>query len=440
MSNVNCPYIFKRGQRKGKRCNKILCTKHTEESPSQPKIQIFTKLIKVPYSDQAQQAQQEDNVKKEVKEKDPIKYEILNLDTTTENKNFIIKHYNNIKKLDSTTSEYYKNQLFIEHSLSIPWNKYYNILDELEDSSTKDFINKIKVEFDKEIHGMDNIKNEIINYVCKFISNPSSTKNNIALYGSAGVCKTKFVKILSKILNIPVKIITLGGVKDSSYLLGHNYTYVEANYGIISQGIIQSKIMNPILYFDELDKVSEMNGGQDIYSILSNITDPTINNNFHDRYFGNLSFDLSKIFYIFTFNDINKINKVLLDRLNVIRIQNPTKQEKIVILEKHCLKDILSNIGIKKNIVFDNECYNYIIEYTDKRIDLKVSSGIRESVRILEKILLEINKEILLEKFPVKSNTLSIIFQDFKTYFEKLEQQFNSSDDNYTDNHSHMYI
>jgi ATP-dependent Lon protease len=104
--------------------------------------------------------------------------------------------------------------------------------------------------------------------------------------------------------------------------------------------------MNPILYFDELDKVSHSDHGQDIYSVLANITDPTVNCNFKDHYFSHLNIDLSKVFYIFTFNDISKVNKILLDRLNVIYIENPSKKDKIIILKSHCLNEIIQNIGL----------------------------------------------------------------------------------------------
>jgi ATP-dependent Lon protease len=221
--------------------------------------------------------------------------------------------------------------------------------------------------------------------------------------------------------------VSLAGAKDSSYFLGHNFTYVESNYGVIIQSIIDSKIMNPILYFDELDKVSNSDTGKDIYSVLSNLTDPTVNSKFTDHYFRGIDFDLSKVFYVFTFNDISKIDKVLLDRLNIIYVKTPKKKEKCKILENYCLKDLLSNIGIKNKIIFDSECYSHLVNYTEMIIDTKVSSGIRESIRILEKILLEINKEILCEILPenMMSNCeIKVSYNTYIKYFNKLKSQF----------------
>lgn len=447
---MECKYVFKKGNCKGQLCNKkncklhILSTSQNTPTPKLSKSKVVTVNVTIPQSKNNSELQTlanniidiDKSLKKRVINEDNIKQQILDLDTSINNKTTIMKQFLNIKKLDINSTEYYKNQLYIDQAILIPWSKCYNIRDQIGINNNyltldqhihdkvlvRNFIQNISDELDKSIFGMENVKNEIINYVCKFITNPHSQKNNIALYGSAGVCKTKFIKVLSKALNLPMKIISLGGMKDSSYLLGHNQTYQDSKCGIIVQSVIESNVINPILYFDELDKVSNTECGQDIYSVLSNLTDPTINSNFKDRYFSNLSIDLSKVFYVFTFNDISKINKVLLDRLNVVYVSNPTKKEKTIILKNYCLQDIRENIGIPFEIEFDNECYSLVIDYTDKNIDSRVSSGIRESMRILEKIMLEINKEILLNKFDMSK--LIIDTKNFTKYFNKLKAQF----------------
>jgi len=448
---MECKYIFKKGHRKGQMCGERDCQLHNL-TPSLPNSnKVVTVSVTIPQSENnpkkeleqlaEKKAEIEKSIKKRIVHEENIKQKILELDTSIENKTNIMKQFLNIKKLDINTTEYYKNQLYIEQAMLIPWSKSYNIrgqvginhqcfqnftLDNYMNDKIliKNFIENVKKELDESIYGMENVKNEIINYVCKFITNPHSQKNNIALYGSAGVCKTKFIKILSNALNLPLKIISLGGMKDSSYLLGHSQTYQDSKCGIIIQSIIESKIINPILYFDELDKVSHSEYGQDIYSVLSNLTDPTINSCFKDRYFSNLSVDLSKVFYVFTFNDISKINKVLLDRLNVIYVPNPSKQEKVIILKNYCLSDIKKNIGIPLHIEFDDECFISIIDYTNKNVDARISSGIRESVRILEKIILEINKEILLNFSENINDTIFINIDTFNNYFYKLKNQF----------------
>lgn len=452
---MECKYIFKKGNRKGQACGEIKCQLHHLNMPQNPLIDNSSPQShgnsKKELELLAEKGSEiEKSVKKRLINDENVKQKILDLETSIDNKKCIMKQFLNIKKLDINTSEYYKNRVYIDQALLIPWNKYYNIRDQIginrhyftldehirDKILVKNFIENIKKELDESIFGMENVKNEIINYVCKFITNPHSQKNNIALYGSAGVCKTKFIKVLSKALNLPLKIISLGGMKDSSYLLGHSQTYQDSKCGIVIQSIIESKIINPILYFDELDKVSNSEYGQDIYSVLSNLTDPTINSNFKDRYFSNLSLDLSKVFYVFTFNDISKINKVLLDRLNVVYVSNPTKKEKVTILKNYCLQDIKENVGIPLEIDFDNDCYSIVIDYTDKNIDSRVSSGIRESMRILEKVVLEINKEILLNNFDTHKLTINI--KEFTQYFNKLKSQFIFTESD--DPPCHMYV
>jgi len=297
---------------------------------------------------------------------------------------------------------------------------------------------------------MESVKNEIINVVCKFITNPHSNRNNIALYGPAGVGKSKFIKILSDILQLPMKTISLGGIKDSSFFLGHGYVYVESGPGKILQNVIDSKISNPILYFDELDKVSETDNGKDIFSFLCYLTDPTQNTTFTDHYFYGMHFDLSKIFYVFTFNDINKIDKILLDRLNIIKIDCPSDNDIIDIIEKHCIPEIVTNIGINYKISFRKDNIQNIINYCKESFDKSITSGIREYYRIIEKIILELNKTILLypesilhtdqnksKKEKLKKEKDLIITETlFKTLFNKIENQINIS----KTNHNYMYI
>jgi ATP-dependent Lon protease len=451
-----CTYIFKKGKKKGKNCkqlchfNNIFCKSHINTNIKTDKtvfpiIQVYKKIKKdavenknltVPTSDQNKTISPIIQVYKKIQE-DVIENKILTLPTSDQNKTTIFKHYNNMKKSDQNSTEYYKNQIFVDTALNYPWDKRYNINDIIKNKSIPEFLESLKNRLDNEIHGMESVKNEIMNVVCKFITNPNSNRNNIALYGPAGVGKSKFIKILSDILKLPLKTISLGGVRDSSFFLGHGYVYVESGPGKILQNVIDSNIQNPVMYFDELDKVSETDNGKDIFSFLCYLTDPTENNHFSDHYFYGMNFDLSKIFYVFTFNDINKIDKILLDRLNIIKVDCPSEDEIITIVEKHCVPEIIKNIGINKKITFERANLKYILNYCKNSIDKIVTSGVREYYRIIEKILLELNKDILLD---VDKYTNDIVINNtlFSNLFEKIKHQINC----YLQNGfaSHMYI
>lgn len=426
-----CNYIFIKGKRKGQTCNLPIfqntdrCFKHIKTDGNIPIIRI---------TDQSNST---------IIEEDALRQRILNLDTSAENKSVILKHYNNMKRVDPNSTEYYKNNIFVDLALSYPWKSVFDINDILKTTDIKTFIYYIKTSFDNEIYGMEYVKDEIINLVCKMITNPHSNRNNIALYGAAGVGKSKFIKILSDVLGIPMKVISLGGIKDSSFFLGHGYVYVESNPGKILQNIIDSKVQNPIIYFDELDKISD--NGRDIHSFLSYLTDPTQNTEFTDHYFYGMKFDLSKVLYVFTFNDISRVDKILLDRLNIIHINTPTDDEIITILYKHCIPEIIKNIGIKYKIYFSHEQIQSIIKHFKNSFDKTVSSGVREYYRIIEKILLFVNRDILLQdtsclaQLDDSNEQLSITDTYFNKYLDLIKQQI-KKDETEDISIQHMYL
>ncbi|NDC95367.1 AAA family ATPase, partial [bacterium] len=376
----DCIYIYKRGPKKGSKCavacvgDAHYCVKHNKRGGQS----VLTVL------------EANKKINKKIQE-EILRDRILNLETTIENKAIIMRHFYNMKRLDMNSSEYYKNQLFVDNCISFPWNSYFNMQKVVESTGVSAFIRYLQSQLDSNIYGMQSVKNEIINVVCKMISNPLSNRNNIALHGKAGIAKSKIVKVLSDVLGIPMKTISLGGIKDSSFFLGHGYVYVESGPGKILQNIIDSKISNPIVYFDELDKVSETVNGKDIYSFLCYLTDPTQNNEFTDHYFYGMKFDLSRVLYVFTFNDIDKIDKVLLDRLNVIYVDTPSENDTIHILSEYNIPEIVSNIGIKRHLKLEKESIKTVIQFGKSFVDLTVSSGIRVYYRIIEKVFLEIN-------------------------------------------------
>ncbi|NBP00290.1 MAG: AAA family ATPase [Proteobacteria bacterium] len=409
---THCNYVYKKGPRKGLTCgetcsdNKTFCRKHAQTNTNNHLLNILEVNKKV-----------NRRIQEEI-----LRDRILSLQTTIENKSVIMRHFYNMKRLDTNSSEYYKNQMFVDSCMSFPWNTHFNMQKVVESTGVSAFIRYLQSHLDAEIYGMASVKNEIINVVCKMITNPMSNRNNIALYGKAGIAKSKIIQVLSNVLGIPMKTISLGGIKDSSFFLGHGYVYVESGPGKILQNVIDSKVSNPIIYFDELDKVSETPNGKDIYSFLCYLTDPTQNNEFTDHYFYGMKFDLSKVLYVFTFNDITKVDKVLLDRLNVIYVHPPKASDIMHILNAYSVPEITKNIGLNVNITLSTESLQEVITFSKNYIDFNVSSGIREYYRVIEKVFLEINKSILLGLNVSLTDTFS--HSDFSSYFSKVKDQF----------------
>ena len=140
--------------------------------------------------------------------------------------------------------------------------------------------------------------------------------------------------MISKALNRPFAFIPLGGASDSSFFNGHCYTYEGSNWGRIVQILQDSKCMNPVFYFDELDKISDTHKGEEIVHLLTHLTDSSQNTLFQDNYYPGIYLDLSKALFIFSYNDESKINKILKDRMYTINTKGFKTGDKINITRK----------------------------------------------------------------------------------------------------------
>ena len=192
---------------------------------------------------------------------------------------------------------------------------------------------------------------------------------------------------ISKILNREFAFIPLGGATDSSYLEGHSYTYEGSTWGKIVDILIRSKSMNPVIYFDELDKISETPKGEEIIGILTHLTDTTQNSQFHDKYFAEIDFDLSKCLFIFSYNDPLKVNPILLDRMYKIKTTGYQVKDKIVIAKNYLIPKIRYEVNFKEgDIIIPDATLNYIIDnYTEKE------DGVRNLKRCIEIIYKKLN-------------------------------------------------
>jgi ATP-dependent Lon protease len=202
-------------------------------------------------------------------------------------------------------------------------------------------------------------------------------------------------KGLSKCLNDkngesrPFAFIALGGSSNGSILDGHNYTYVGSTWGKIVDILIENKCMNPIIFIDELDKVSKTEHGKEIIGILTHLVDSTQNDGFQDKYFSNIDLDLSKALFVFSYNDAELIDKILLDRIHRIKFDNLLLDDKIVVVKDFLLPELYTKFGLENIIVIDDENIKFIIEtYTNE-------PGVRKLKEILFEIISTINLDLL---------------------------------------------
>lgn len=319
----------------------------------------------------------------------PLRYKILKSNMSQNVKSLLLKKLDMYETMNSHSSEYHKLTKFFNGLLKIPFSKYVNLKVNSQNSYSKInlFINNLNKNLDKCVYGNDEAKKTIIRTISKWITNPSSTTNSIGLCGPPGVGKTSLIKNgLSKALDIPFSFVPLGGSTNASVLEGHDYTWEGSKWGKIVDILMEKQCMNPIIFFDELDKVSETKAGEEIYSILTHITDTTQNTSFCDKYFNGVDIDLSKCLFIFSFNDENKINPILRDRITMVKLRGFDIEEKIHIATKFSIPNICKNIGFDiKNVKFEKDTLRYIIKtYCNEE-------GVRKLEKCIEHILLQLN-------------------------------------------------
>jgi hypothetical protein len=194
---------------------------------------------------------------------------------------------------------------------------------------------------------------------------------------------------ISKILGREFAFIALGGAGDSSFLEGHSYTYEGSTWGKIVQILMDSKCMNPVIYFDELDKISDSSRGQEIIGILTHLTDTSQNNQYHDKYFSELDFDLSKCLFIFSYNDENMVNPILKDRMYRIQTKGYDAKEKIVIARNYLLPKIREQVNFNEtDVIIPDDTIQYIVGNQQLT---KNEDGVRNLKRCLEIIYTKLN-------------------------------------------------
>ena len=333
--------------------------------------------------------------------KEPLRFKFLSLNTTIENKIAILRKYEEFMKLSTFSSEYSKLGKWITSVSQLPLGIYKEIN---EDNNIPKFLKNIQINLDKVIYGHSETKEQIVRILAQLISNPDAKGYVIGIQGSMGVGKTKFIKDgIAKVIGFPLAFIALGGCSDSNYLKGHSYTYEGSTYGKIAEQLIKTKIMNPIFFFDELDKVAEDRHGDEIINTLIHITDATQNEKFTDKYFDELDIDLSKSIIFFTFNDIKKVNPILRDRMIVINIDKYSREDKLKLTKHSLLENIYKSFNFKDNDVeLTDEMIYYIIDNTTQE------DGVRNLQRNINNIYsyINMNKYIFIDgktiKFPFK--------------------------------------
>jgi ATP-dependent Lon protease len=299
-------------------------------------------------------------------------------------------------------------------------------------NSMKSEIDRIKFTLDECIYAHTSAKTQIFKIISQWI-NGEQKGYCFGFEGAPGIGKTSLAK---KGLSIclkdeneiprPFSFIALGGSSNGPTLEGHNYTYVNSTWGKIVDTLMDAKCMNPIIYIDELDKVSKTEQGKEIIGILMHLIDSTQNDEFQDKYFNGIPIDMSKVLFIFSYNDPDQIDPILLDRIHRIKFDNLSANDKHVICKKYIIPEINEKMGFENTVVLEDETLDYIIEnYT-------LEIGIRKLKEIMFDLYGEINIELMstvseniLIPIVIKKCDLGIKY--LKKYIKINEKKINNS-------------
>jgi len=366
--------------------------------------------------------------KKELKEKEkeigkyrdnkvPMKFRILRSTIPNDLKAKCLDELDVLQNMDSSTGEYNKKMRWLDYIINIPWSIYVKPKVTLKSSvkDKKQYLIDIKKKLDEATYGQSNAKSEILQYMAREIISEGSGRI-LALHGDFGVGKTSLIRDgVAKALGRPFNFIALGGATNSVFLDGSEYVYEGSSPGKIVRNIISSKCMNSIFYLDELDKISQTKEGDEIIGVLTHLLDQSQNNGFHDKYLGDIDIDMSKVFFIVSYNHADKIPAVLRDRLFVVKVDGYNDKDKFEIAKRYILPKIFKLMSGEDELIITDEVLRYIISRSSG------DKGVRALKHHLESVIMKVN----LWKFKSDELDLSYDLPKWKIPYEITEDIVN---------------
>jgi ATP-dependent Lon protease len=331
-------------------------------------------------------------INKHVNIEKPYRLSLLESKMPAKFKAIALQKLNVLKSMEPGESEYYKIKNWVDTFMKIPFGINKNLSITMNDGldACNEFMTNAKKTLDNCVYGLNDAKLQIMQLVGQWVANPGSLGSAIAIKGPPGTGKTSLVKEgISKILGREFAFIALGGTGDSSFLEGHGYTYEGSSWGKIVQILIDSKCMNPVIYFDELDKISDTPRGEEIVGILTHLIDSSQNTQFHDKYFSDIDFDLSKCLFIFSYNDESRVNPILRDRMYRIQTKGYDSKEKLIIARDYLLTKIREQVNFSsEDVIIPDDTITYIASSKSLTQD---EAGVRNLKRCLEIIHTKLN-------------------------------------------------
>jgi ATP-dependent Lon protease len=337
----------------------------------------------------------------------PLRFKILDSKIDMKLKSLCIQKLDQLDSMQSHSDDYYKLHQWVESVAKLPIGKYKRLPITSQDDtvSISKFLSATREKLDTNVYGHKDTKEHIIRLLAKWISNKDANGLVIGLEGPAGCGKTSICFEICSALGLPSGFISLGGLSSSEFLVGHSYTYEGSRWGKIAEILMTAEYTNPVIFFDELDKVSTTRHGEEIINTLIHLTDHSQNHDFRDKYFTEVPLDLSKCIIIFSYNRGELVNPILKDRMVTIKASGYSASDKVEISKKHMIPKILKEYAFSsEDITFSDDIIRFIINITEQE------KGVRHLKRSLEELVSQLNVMRLLKQKVHKDDTQPIQF------------------------------
>ncbi|WIA07796.1 MAG: ATP-dependent Lon protease [Candidatus Phytoplasma cynodontis] len=307
------------------------------------------------------------------------------------------------QSISSAIADSFVIRNYLDFLIALPWGKQSKDINDLE---------KIQIILDKNHYGLKKAKERIIEYAAVKIMTKRNPQTIICLVGPPGVGKTTLAISIAESLGRKFVKQSLGGLQEESEIRGHRRTYVGAMPGRILNGIKDVGVINPVFLLDEIDKLVN-NFQHDPASSLLEVLDPKQNKSFVDLYLSE-PFDLSKVLFITTANDLSNVSDPLKDRLEIIELNSYTEQDKLIIAKEHLLPKLLKDHGIdQEQFVIDDSTIMYIVRHYTKEagvrnLNKQIANLIRKAVK---DILINKTKKITIDQNNIENFLGKVIYQ-----------------------------